>query len=197
MIIPDLKEFPTAQHPSPYEVPLPIWRDGKLGYGLLHAGDILRAVGWLGSQVPSSGDTPGECIDRLWLAYEDELLLSDGLKGWHDCEICTGDDQHYPAGGVGPIIHWRGRDLRLYGHGHYLIRNRNIVYMAPALVLHYILDHRYRPPDEFVETVIVGSFLKPEDLVFVLEDRVMPGWGPYMWPKQRDRFLTDFGEGSR
>jgi hypothetical protein len=39
--------------------------------------------------------------------------------------------------------------------------------MAPALILHYILDHHYRPPDEFIEAVIVGSFLTSAELVFV------------------------------
>ena len=39
--------------------------------------------------------------------------------------------------------------------------------MTPALVLHYILDHRYRPPDEFVEAVIEGSLLTDDDLEFV------------------------------
>jgi hypothetical protein len=38
--------------------------------------------------------------------------------------------------------------------------------MAPALLLHYILGHQYRPPDEFVTAVIEGRFLVPEDLVF-------------------------------
>jgi hypothetical protein len=135
----------------------------------LPAGTVLRAVGWLGDRVPSSGDTREECIDGLMLAYEANRVLSDGTMGWHDCEIRTTEDQHKPGGGSGPVIHWRGRELRLYGHGHYLIRSRNVVYMAPALVLHYILDHHYRPPDEFVEAVVFGAFLTPDDLVFVRE----------------------------
>jgi hypothetical protein len=36
-----------------------------------------------------------------------------------------------------------------------------------VLILHYILDHSYRPPDAFVETVMQGEFLKPSDLVWV------------------------------
>ncbi len=46
--------------------------------------------------------------------------------------------------------------------------------MAPALVLHYILDHHYRPPDEFAEAVIIGSFLTSEDLLLVENDGVVP-----------------------
>jgi hypothetical protein len=126
------------------------------------------------------------------LAYEGQKILSDGTLGLHGCEICTTKDQHAPGGRIWPVIHWRqlvdfllphhrphhrhsggrilpvvhwrGRALQLAGHGHYLIRSQNVVYMAPALVLHYILDHHYRPPDEFVDAVVVGAFLTPEDL---------------------------------
>ena len=82
-------------------------------------------------------------------------------------EICTTQEQRYPGGKCGPAVHWRGRDLRLYGHGHYLVRMRDVVYIAPALLLHYILYHHYRPPEEFVEAVVMGSFLTPEDPLFV------------------------------
>jgi hypothetical protein len=41
------------------------------------------------------------------------------------------------------------------------------VYISPVLILHYILDHGYRPPDEFIEAVGQGEFLRPSDLVWV------------------------------
>jgi hypothetical protein len=170
MIIPDLTEFSSAHPPTPHGFALPIVWEGELGSALLPADTVLRAAGWLGNQVPSSGDTREEYIDRLMLAYERKQFFPDGTMGWHNCEICTTEDQHYPGGKVGPVVHWRGRDLRLYGHAHYLIRNQNVVYMAPALVLHYLLDHQYRPLDEFSQAVIVGSFLTPEDLLFVRDE---------------------------
>ena len=108
-------------------------------------------------------------VDRLMLAYESEWIISDASRGWHDCEICKTHEQRYPGGNIGPVVRWRGRDLRLYGHGHYLIRNESVVYIAPALLLHYILDHQYRPPGEFLEAVLIGSFLTLEDLEFVRE----------------------------
>jgi hypothetical protein len=37
--------------------------------------------------------------------------------------------------------------------------------MAPALLPHYILDHGYRPPDEFLDAVAKGRILTEEDLV--------------------------------
>ena len=37
--------------------------------------------------------------------------------------------------------------------------------MCPVLIVHYVIDHRYRPPDEFVKAVVEGKFLTSADLV--------------------------------
>ncbi len=166
MMIPDLKQFSPGSPPSPYGMPLSISRDGEWGEGLLTDDVSLRTVGWLGDLADSVGDVSGSCIDKLFIAYERNLIFSDGTMGWHDCEMCSGEEQHYPQGGTGPIVKWKGRELRLYGHGHYLIKYGQIVYMAPALLLHYILDHQYMPPNQFVSAVIEGRFLTEEDLRF-------------------------------
>jgi len=144
------------------------------------AGLTLLSVGWLGRDVPSTGDVPTECIDRLVDAYAARKFVSDGSHGWHDCEICTTKEQHCPGGKTGPIIRWRERDLRLYGHGHHLVKLGSIVYMCPVLTLHYILDHKYQPPQEFVTAVVQGVFLTDDDLV------PRPSISPPEWsPKPR------------
>ena len=38
--------------------------------------------------------------------------------------------------------------------------------MCPALILHYILDHGYRPPEEFLRALLQGAFLIGDDLVW-------------------------------
>jgi hypothetical protein len=117
--------------------------------------------------VPSIGSVPAEVVDALLHAYQRRALVSDGFAGWHDCELCPGPEAWYPGGQVGPVIHWRGQAQRLFGHGHYLLRAGQTVYMAPALLLHYVLDHDYRPPAQFVEAVVSGSFLSADDLIWV------------------------------
>jgi len=37
-------------------------------------------------------------------------------------------------------------EIRVDGHG--------VNYAAPTLIVHYIENHKYRPPDEFIEAVI-------------------------------------------
>jgi hypothetical protein len=166
MEIPDLTKFSLEHPPSPYGFPLPLKSGETWGIGRLPEGTTLVAVGWLGSSVKSKGALAEGVVDALFEAYEMKAVFSDGTAGWHDCELCPGPEAWYSDGKVGPVIDWRGRQVRLYGHGHHLIRYDTIIYMAPALILHYILDHGYRPPEEFQEAATSGEFLGPDDLTW-------------------------------
>ena len=164
MKIPDLTVFPSGHHPSPYNFPLPLKSGEKWGIGRLPEGSTLLAIGWLGDSVTSKGPVEDEVVDALLQAYESNAIFSDGTAGWHDCELCPGPEAWYSDGKVGPVIIWRGRRVRLYGHGHYLLRQGSVVYIAPALILHYILDHGYQPPEEFIIAAASGEFLRPDHL---------------------------------
>jgi hypothetical protein len=167
MYIEDLTQLPPNHPPSPYNFPVSFRRDNKWGQGLLHDGLVLYTVGWLGDYVPSEGITPPECISRLCDAYKAKHVISDGTAGWHNCELCREENEWYPGGEVGPIINWQGEQLRIYGHGHFLVRLHKIVYLTPVLILHYILGHEYKPPEAFIEAIYKGKFLVLNDLVWV------------------------------
>lgn len=169
MYIQDLTRLPPGHPPSPYYFPMPVKLGDKWGYGFLPEGLILCAIGWLGDTVPTSGDSETECIDRLFRAFKSGSILFDGTAGWHNCELCQGDDQWYPGGQVGPVVRWGWRRVRVRGYGHFLIQHGNIVYMAPALILHYIVDHSYKPPGVFVEAVLTGKILTTSDLIWAEE----------------------------
>jgi hypothetical protein len=167
MYIEDLTRFPPNHPPSPYNFPAPVQKGERWGYGLLPGSSVLCAVGWLGDFVPSKGNTPEECVSRLWDAYKSKYVIFDGTAGFHNCELCQGKDDWYPGGQVGPIISWRGQELRVEGYGHFLVQSDKLIYLSPVLILHYILDHGYRPPDVFVEAVSRDKFLAPSDLIWV------------------------------
>ncbi|MCJ7714960.1 MAG: hypothetical protein MUO54_00365 [Anaerolineales bacterium] len=169
MKIEDLTLLPTGHSPSPYTFPVPYKMEGIWGYGVLQDELILCAVGWLGDTVPTTGVTPSECTDRLWDVYQPKYVISDGTRGWHNCEMCEGDEDWYPGGKIGPQVKWQGQEQRIYGHGHFLIHYQDHVFISPALILHYILDHGYKPPDEFIEGVCQGKFLTLADLVWTAE----------------------------
>ena len=147
----DLYEFPEGHPPSPYEIPVYVFGVGELW---LPEGLPLYAIGWIEETGFATGDIPGECVDALVAAYPDKIV-SDGTRGWHTCTFCEV---------LEPGIKWNGEEFSVKGYGHYLVRYENAVYMAPALLLHYILDHNYLPPKEFTDAVINGAFLTTEDL---------------------------------
>lgn len=170
MFIPDLHQFPTGHPPSPDASALFITRGALSGRGALPDGVLLRAIGWLGHTVPRTGDTPPKCIARLVDAHDRGLAFNDHTRGWHSCEICE------RLSGESHMCHtvpWADRNLQLYGHGHFIVLAKSrllrprVAYMFPALLLHYILGHQYRPPEEFVRAVLVGQFLCEGDLRIV------------------------------
>jgi hypothetical protein len=152
MEFPDLHELPRNHPPSPYGEPVVVV---KVGDGVLPEGLTIRAVGWLERPGFTTGTVPKGCIGPLVDALRGGIF-SDGYRGYHTCTLC---------GKSWPEITWKRRRIGLQGHGHYLVQRDQIVYMAPALLLHYILDHGYRPPDEFLDAVLKGRFLTEEDLV--------------------------------
>lgn len=176
LLIPDLYEYPVGHPPDPYGLGIAGARYGMTAVGTLPPNVSLRAVGWLGNRVPRQGKTPPQCVDRLVEAYERELVFSDFSRGYHECELCVTPQ---PFGHA--VVRWRGRQLRISGRGHFLVASpsssrsawwtrfirpaRPTVYMCPPLIVHYILDHGYRPPDEFTRAVVRGTFLRSDDLV--------------------------------
>jgi hypothetical protein len=95
----------------------------------------LLAVGWLerGHDFPR-GNTSTEFRSKL------HELLSDPwqpvfLMGPHFCTLCAKGERR---AGV--------RNLFVPGAG--------VLYAAPELIEHYMLDHAYGPPQEFIDAVL-------------------------------------------
>jgi hypothetical protein len=85
------------------------------------------AVGWLGDRVPSIGAVDNDL--RAALEHFSRFhYLDGGQLGLHTCEICG----------------------RFAGRGEMLIETPEGRYVLPQLVLHYIADHSYRPPEAFL-----------------------------------------------
>jgi hypothetical protein len=148
----DQYEFPKGSPPSPYGKPVVVV---KVGEGMLPDGLTLRAIGWLERPGFPTGPVKKDCIDLLVNALT-QGIFRDGYRGIHGCAFCG---QEFST------LRWNRRKISLQGHGHYLIKLGKVVYMAPELLLHYIVDHKYCPPDEFVDAVLTGHFLTEDDLV--------------------------------
>jgi hypothetical protein len=100
-------------------------------------------VGWLG-RTPDFPTGPVDETVRAELrrrVAEPEQLT----RGFHGCELCAG----------GPLI-WvevGGKDLRLGNGEIHACGADGVRYAAPTLIVHYIEEHGYRPPEEFLAAV--------------------------------------------
>jgi hypothetical protein len=104
--------------------------EGKLGEKLL-------AVGWLEGDHPyATGKVPEEVIRKL-----SELLNHPWqpivFLGPHSCSLCESSSQS-PA----------------RGYHNLFVPGLSVVYGAPSMIRHYILDHSYEPPWEFCKAVL-------------------------------------------
>lgn len=157
--IPDLTEIP---NPNPYSYKHAFPEDKYfriLNDPARFGAQKVIAIGWLGEDVKNIGDVPELCIDRLFYFYKNDYIISDGTKGVHKCEICSGQEPWYKRNRPGPTIEWHGKEKGLYGHGHHLVLQEGIIYICPVLILHYILHHRYLPPEKFIDAAIQGEFI--------------------------------------
>jgi hypothetical protein len=152
MEFPDLHEFSPGHPPSPYEKPVSVV---KVGSGMLSKGLRLRAVGWIERPGFPIGKVPKEFVDAVVGALG-RAPFHDGYRGIHPCMLCGEEFIE---------VRWRRKKIALTGYGHYLVRSGRIVYMAPSLLLHYVLDHSYRPPHQFIKAAMTGVFLTVDDLV--------------------------------
>lgn len=90
-----------------------------------------RSVGWLGRDVPfATGRVETRAIEAIRCLAASPLHL---MRGTHACGFCP-------------------RSVGAAGNGELWLRAPNgPIYVAPALLPHYIEAHSYLPPTEFLE----------------------------------------------
>jgi len=133
-------------------------------------GERVRAIGWLEGDHPyTRGAVPGPFLQRLKQhvesAYQPTMLF-----GFHECTLCPRDDPNM-------------NDLNL------LIPTAELLYMAPAMIVHYIEDHDYRPPEEFIAAVMACPAQQSAEFMALLE-RFPVGISPTERPPVPPRFGT-------
>ena len=94
----------------------------------LHEGVNAKSVGWLGATVPTKGEMPDDLRPALEHFNADHFVL-EGELGSHECEIC-------------------GREE---GYGQFWVETESVRYVLPRLFFHYVDDHGYIPPAEFLD----------------------------------------------
>jgi hypothetical protein len=102
-------------------------------------------VGWLekGHEYPT-GETDAAVIGKLKVLVELPRAPKIQTLGFHTCDFCDNRFIHMLC---------VEREIPL-GSAELLIPSAwDVIYTTPDLIIHYIEDHNYCPPDEFVEAV--------------------------------------------
>jgi hypothetical protein len=94
-------------------------------------------VGWLGDHVLSQAPVDAALVERLIAAEQEGERFQGTYLGYHNCELCS----------------------NALGAGFFLIEHEGQAFYAPRLLVHYIVEHQYQPPAEFVAAVLNGRFV--------------------------------------
>lgn len=131
-------------------------------------GENVRAIGWLGEghAVPR-GKTDPRVVDAL-VRLRDEGWVHVAAAGPHLCELCHA-----------------AREAR-----NILVPGRGVLYVAPAMILHYVSDHAYGAPTEFCDAVLACP-IPPSNAYFDALRPFLAVFGPPGRPMTTAEFDRD------
>ncbi len=116
-------------------------------------GDHIRAIGWLHpDHTYTIGEVPAQFLARLKefaarSSDSSEALHFGAFGGFHTGEFCG----------------------QAHGIGNFGVPSGDLLFVAPEMVVHYIEQHGYRPPDEFVAAVLRSPLPNTEEYQLITE----------------------------
>jgi hypothetical protein len=120
---------------------------------LVASGDHIRAIGWLHPDYTyTKGEVPAQFLARLKAFVSRsgdsaEALYFGAFGGFHTCEFCG----------------------QAHGIGNFGVPSGDLLFVAPEMVVHYIEQHDYRPPDEFVAAMLRSPHPDTEEYQLITE----------------------------
>ena len=106
----------------------------------------LLNIGWLGIEAPfPKKKASEELLDALFEKCQDRV---NQTRGRHRCEFCA-----VPA--TSGVEVWRKGKRTTLGSAEIRVNGKDgITYAAPDLIYHYVIEHDYDPPPDFVEALL-------------------------------------------
>lgn len=104
-------------------------------------------VGWLGrgTAFETGVTTPEFRQEVLELIAHQDVNLT---RGWHLCEFCDAEP------GIEVACESAQGGKVFLGHSEiHVLGADDVVYAAPTMVYHYVDEHGYRPPQQFIDAV--------------------------------------------
>jgi hypothetical protein len=128
--IPDLAPYPITRVNEPYQ-------------------ENLLAIGWLNASYPyPTGVVPQDFVRHIELFCSEPLICTFGAAF---CSLCGNEE-------IVKVRLSSGKEFIIYGENEIRILSlgKDKIYAAPDLLLHYVKEHHYRPPQEFIDAVLAA-----------------------------------------
>jgi len=141
----------------------------------------LLAVGWLEREESfTTGACPPSVLEKLRdLRGQFNLAFSEfSFRGLHECSFCE-----------------TGVRALSDSHINFFIPGKDVIYLAPGRVDHYIQAHAYLPPQEFIEAVFGCPDPVSSEYTFALKE-LNHGRRPPLFPERWNIIQVD-ADGNR
>ncbi|MGJ5029571.1 hypothetical protein ACQR1I_22220 [Bradyrhizobium sp. HKCCYLS2038] len=114
-------------------------------------------MGWLDGTHPfPKGAVDTRIIERIKLLARKPVEL---YRGYHLCELCTAppdiEKTFMPHNDriIDPNCAWARWANERRSNGEIRVRLGNVTFAAPVLIAHYIEEHGYLPPSDFLAAI--------------------------------------------
>jgi hypothetical protein len=102
-------------------------------------------VGWLDHWHRfEGGAVPEEALERIFALCQKPVHKT---RGYHSCELCRDHQMGWVVQRGDVKLTLGSAEIRAPG-------GRGVEYACPDLIYHYIQDHGYKPPQDFVDAVL-------------------------------------------
>jgi hypothetical protein len=139
----------------------------------------IKSVGYLSQEhAYPKGETSEAVFDRLA-----SLVLLDLVSwmGYHWCDLGScGSNQTQPE------LYWHGMKIPPCCRSDILVPAETVVYMAPALILHYIRAHQYLPPICFLEAALACPEAGSNNYLSAIK-KIAPEFAGFLYTRERQR----------
>jgi hypothetical protein len=107
----------------------------------------------LSSDQPfNTGTVPADFLVRLKQFVDQsgesaDALWFGGFGGYHTCELCD----------------------RAHGSANFGVPDKGLLFVVPEMVVHYIVEHEYLPPADFIKAVMRSPLPESEEYQLITE----------------------------
>lgn len=145
-------------------------------YGAAPGNGALN-IGWLatGTAFPQVSSHDLNFVERLWRFCKVSVGQTRGL---HECEFCRSPKAN-EARRDGEELLLGSAEIRVFS-------KEGQCYAAPNLIYHYVVDHNYSPPPEFVQAVLLGP-CPPDNAYHDILSNFGVDWGDTLIPSKNKK----------